>query len=473
MKKFISFILTVALVLSLNACSNSQIKLSSDVSVNDASAGVVDINDIPNYPQQEFEIGALSSPEEISEEAYKQYRDAGFNVLVFSIHNGKSSSDDLYYLGSNRTQKSLELCKKMGLDVYIAYGNSWSTREIEGEDYFGETPFSKHNYYSEYMDIIKGVRIVDEPKKDKMIQLADDTLINDFKKIYPDKKYMINLIPVTAVTSRDFTDYDEMLKLYGESIMSKFDNPYISVDVYPFSNSKSPESMIVYNYNEIAKCAKKYNAETTFILQSSTGNEFLDTLSEGDMRFQAYLAIAFGADNLQYYSYSVPDEIPYDYCMLQQDRKTPSELYYYVQEVNREIQSFSSVALAYDWEQAIGIEGTVDQTFRVNAIRYDENLIDVVNFENAKHYVDATATQDLVISQFKSETYGEAYMMVNFARAESDNNIISATFKDCRAVVVYGGENYNGTPKIINLKEDGKLNLELKYGEGVFITPIK
>ena len=58
---------------------------------------------------------------------------------------------------------------------------------------------------------------------------------------------MINLIPATAVTSRDFVNYDEMLKIYGETIMSKFENPYICVDVYPFSNSTNPENMIVGN----------------------------------------------------------------------------------------------------------------------------------------------------------------------------------------------------------------------------------
>ena len=426
---------------------------------------------LPSYDKQEFEIGALSSPEELSEEAYMQYKDAGFNVMVFSIHNGKSSSDDLFYLGSNRTQKALEICKKIGLDVYVAYGNSWAARNIEGEDYFGNTPFSKHNYYGDYMDMIKGIRIIDEPSKDQLITLADDSLINDFKKVYADKKYMINLIPATAVTSRGFADYEELLDFYGKNIMSKFDKPYISVDVYPFSTSKNPENMIVYNYNEIAKTAKKYGAETTFILQSSTGLEFLDTLSEADMRWQAYLAIAFGADNLQYYSYSVPDEIEYNYCMLQKDKKTPSELYYHVKEVNNEIQKFASVALSYNWEQAIGVYGTVDQNLRVSAVKFDENF-EVAKFKKAEHYVETTSTQDLLISRFASDKYGEAYMFVNFARAENDNNVIDATFKNCDAVAVYGGENYNGTPKIIELTKDGKFELELKYGEGVFVTPL-
>ncbi len=435
--------------------------------------------DLPQYAAQEFEICGLWAPHEISEDAFRQYKDAGFNIMSFTNHDDvPRSSENQYYIGSKRTKEALEICKKIGIDVYIAYGASWFNRKNEGDEYFDNNPFSTYDLYGEYKDMIKGVHINDEPNKETMASLAKDELIADFNKVYPDTKYMINLIPATAVTSRDFTNYDEMLEIYGETIMSKFEKPYICVDVYPFSNSKNPENMILYNYNEIAKCAKKYNAETTMILQSSTGSEFLDALSVNDMRFQAYTAIAFGADNLQYYCYSVPRtkqddgsvEYLYNHCMLNQDG-TPNQLYYDVKEVNGEIQKLASAVLSYNWEQAIGISGTEDQTFRVCTIEYDENL-EKLNLENTKHYVSATATLDMVVSQFKSDKYGEAYMFVNFARAESDNNIVKATFKDCGAVAIYGGANYSGTPQIVPLDENGQIEIELEYGEGVFVTPL-
>lgn len=455
LKRISVFALSFVMMVSVAACKNSN-----------KSAKIVPYQ----YEEQQFEISALSAPREMTEEAFRQYKDAGLNVLAFSNHDGKISSESLYYLGSARTIKALELCKKVGLDAYVAYGNNWNSRGIEGEDYFGDTPFSTHNYYSEYMDIIKGIRIIDEPTKEAMAELADDTLINDFKSVYSDKKYMINLIPATGVTSRNFTDYDEMLEIYGETIMSKFDTPYISVDVYPFSNNPN-DDYIVNNYNMIAKCAKEYGAETTFILQSSTGVEFLDTLSEADMRWQAYLAIAFGADNLQYYSYSVPEEIPYNYCMTERDNKTPSELYYHVKTVNNEIQNFASAVLAYDWQQSIGISGSEDETFRVSSIKYDENF-EPLKLENTEHYVNTTATQDLVVSRFASEKYGEAYMLVNFSELTDKINTVNVEFKDCTAVAIYGGVGFDGTPEVVTLDKGGKLTLELVYGEGVFVVPL-
>ena len=295
---------------------------------------------------------------------------------------------------------------------------------------------------------------------------------------------MINLIPETAITSRNYENYTEMLEHYGNDIMSKFDNPYICVDCYLCSNSHMVGANIVNNYNQIANTAKKYNAETSFILQSSTGNEFWEEVTEADMRQQAYLALAFGADNLQYYCYSVPthynadgseiESYLYNNCMLNQDR-TPSQLYYDVKTVNTEIQSFASAILAYDWQQSLGVSGTEKQTYRIGCIELDDNW-ERVKFKDAKHYVEAIGTHDLVISRFASDRYGESYMFVNFAEPSKETpeiNKVEATFKDCRAVAVYGGEGYTGTPEIIELDDKGLLKLEFAYGEGLFIVPLK
>ena len=465
-KKVLAFVLVCIMTFSVIGCeeSNNQSNISG---VNE----VYTKDNLPKYAAQEFEIGALSSPKEISEESFEQYKKAGLNVLIFSIHNGKVSSEDLYYLGSKRTQKALELCKKMGMDVYVAYGNSWTSRSVEGEEYFGDTPFSKHNYYSEYTDMIKGIRIIDEPNKERVTELANETLINDFKKVYPDKKFMVNLIPMTAGSfNYGYDTYEELVEDYAEKIMSQFDTPYISLDFYPFNLlAVEPDKYMTTNYNIIANTAKKYNAEKTFILQASTSAEFDTVLTEGDMRWQVYAALAFGADNLQYYCYSVPAGREYNYCMLKPDNKTPSDLYYYVQEINREIQSFASVILAYEWDKSIGISGSEEMAFRVTELEYDENF-EKAKFHDAKYFDSATATHDLIISRFTSDEYGESYMFVNFANREKTNTV-KATLKDCGAVAIYGGEGFDGTPEIVEIS-DNTLDLDLKYGEGVFVVPL-
>ena len=428
---------------------------------------------LPKYELQTFEIAGLWAPRQMTEEAFLQYKNAGFNVFSFTNHDElPRKSENQYYIGSKRSLEALELCKKVGLDVYISYGDSWFNRHNEGDEYFEGEPFSKHNVYGEYMDIIKGMHVKDEPNKETMTYLSNDTLINDFKKVYGNRKYIINLIPETAVQSRDYENYTEMLEHFGEEILSKFEKPHISVDCYLHSNSVEVQSNIVNNYNQIANCAKKYGATTSMILQSSTGNEFKGTLTEADMRQQVYLALAFGADSIQYYCYSVPDDIPYYHCMLERDNVTPNQLYYDVKTVNEEIQKFSSVFLAYDWNQSIGISGSVFRTYRVRSIEYDEND-ERIKLKDAKHYVSAKSTEDLVVSHFTSQKYGEAYMFVNFSRDVGSKSKIDVQFKECSAVAVYGGAGYNGTPKIVELDSEGNFKMELAYGDGAFIVPLK
>ncbi len=456
-KKIVALSMSLVLTFSLCACGYSQ-------------------KDLPQYEEKKFDIAGLWAPRQMTEEAFIQYKNAGFNVFSFTNHDEQPrSSENQYYIGSKRSLEAIKLCKKVGLDVYLAYGDSWFNRANEGDEYFEGTPFSNHNVYGEYMDIIKGMHIKDEPNRETMTYLSDDTLINDFKKIYPNAKYIINLIPETAVLSRDYTSYTEMLEHFGEGILSKFPNPHISVDCYLYSNNSTVEGNIINNYNQIANCAKKYGATTAMILQTATGNEFMDTLTEADMRQQVYLALAFGASGIEYYCYSVPQGMDpqYKHCMLERDNVTPNQLYYDVKTVNEEIQKFASPYLAYKWNKAIGISGTEDQTFRVCVIEYESDLSTKTSFKDTENYVSSTGTLDMVVSQFVSEKYGEAYMFVNFGRNDGRVNTVNAQFKNCGAVAIYGGAGYSGTPRIVKLDKEGKLTFDLNYGEGVFVTPLK
>lgn len=447
----------MTMLLSLSACDKKQDEIS-----------------LPEYDYHEFELVGLWAPRQMTEEAFLQYKDAGFNVMSFTNHDElPRSSENQYYLGSKRTEEALKLCKKVGLDVYLTYGNSWFVRDIEGDDYFGETPFSTHDYYEDYKDIIKGIHIKDEPHKDEVPEFANPTLIKDFEKVYPNAKYMVNIVGITAGGAYyGYDSYQYLFDDYVDSIVSKLKNPYISIDLYPFHNlAVEAEKQVALGYNIVAEGAKKTGANKTFIMQASTGVEFYDELSEGDMRWQVYSALAFGAHNIQYYCYSKPEGRDYNCCMLMPDNKTPSYLYYYVQEINNEIQSMASTMLSYDWDKSIGICGTEEISLRVASLAYDKNL-EENKFDNAEHFDSATATHDLIVSRFTSEKHGESYMFVNFAEKEKSNTV-NAIFKDCRAVAIYGGDGFDGTPEIVQLNEEGNLKLELVYGDGVFVVPLK
>ncbi len=190
----------------------------------------------------------------MTEESFKQYKDAGFNIVSLINHSGEWTSEEQFYLGSDRTMKALELCKKLDLKATLSY-NDWIAERIEGADYYGETPFSKFDIYGEYKDIIAGIHIVDEPKYDPHFDIyGKETLIKDFKKVYPNADYMVNLIPNYGAVSYGFKSYEDMLDVYDERFMSYFDTPFISVDIYPFHTKvENVGSYLIHNHNEIAK----------------------------------------------------------------------------------------------------------------------------------------------------------------------------------------------------------------------------
>lgn len=442
---------------------------------------------LPEYAENQFEISGFWAPYEITEESFKQYKDVGFTTLAMINHSLGRTSEEQFYLGSERTMKALEICKKVGLKAVLNY-NDWMAEWAENdENYNGETPFSKYDLYGDYKDIITGIHICDEPYKDRHFPLyGNKTLVEDFKKVYPDAKFIVNLIPMTALTSRGFESYEEMMDLYEKTFMEPFgDKAFVSVDVYPFHQDMTQDDgSLLANYKYIADSAKKYGVKPGYILQSSVGGadegkkEFEMELSESDLRWEIYNALAFGADTLQYYCYSVPKSFDedgnevfmYDECILKRD-DTPSSVYYSLQKLHKEIQSYANVILAYDWDTTIGVSGSDDTTFRVCSIELDENF-DPIKLTNTQNFVDATSTLDMTISRFTSEKYGEAYMFLNWADRGEEINSVTATFKDCTSIAIYGGANFDGTPQIVTLDETGKITIELEYGEGVFVTPI-
>ena len=430
---------------------------------------------IPSFASKQFETSGFWAPYEISEDSFKQYKDVGFTSLAMINHSLEKTSENQFYLGSKRTMKALEMCRKVGLTATINY-NDWIGPAIEGENYFSDTPFSQHDVYGAYKDIITGVHIVDEPYVKHIEQYTKPSMIEDFKKVYPNADYVINLINIGALESRGFNSYEEMIQIFDEKVLSKFDKPYLSVDVYPFRRKDNDGGInartIAQNYEYIANATKKYGTKPAYILQSSTGNEFQNNLSESDLRWEVNIAMAFGTDTMQFYCYANPksgNEFLYNYCILNSDN-TPSPIYYSLQKVLKEAQSYASVILAYDWQQTIGATGNTETTDRISNMEYDDKF-NLKKFENAKHYVSVKSTHDLLISRFENSNYGEAYMFVNFADRGGDSTS-DIKFRGCKAVAIYGGAGFSGTPKVVNLDASGNLELKLKYGEGVFVIPL-
>ena len=71
--------------------------------------------------------------------------------MLMINHSGERTSEEQFYLGSDRTMKALEICKKLGMKAVLNY-NDWIAVSVEGEGYYSETPFTQHDVYGEIIE---------------------------------------------------------------------------------------------------------------------------------------------------------------------------------------------------------------------------------------------------------------------------------------------------------------------------------
>ena len=196
------------------------------------------------------------------------------------------------------------------------------------------------------------------------------------------------------------------------------------------------------------------------------------TANENHIRYQAYMAMCYGYERIDYFTYwehfnSIAAETMRQSAVMWSYDQASGEYvaayqptYDWIKKANAEIRGFESVILAFDRQGTRLVTGTVASG----------NC-----FGNAKGYSGdaiantATASYDLAVGCFElSEMKG--YMLVNaddpsYART----NTVSIDFgTDYAYAVCY----VNGMAEVKALSA-GKLNITLGAGDGVFAIPVK
>ncbi len=434
MKKFLLTVLVCSLLLTIGGCA----PLASR-----------------QYEQQELMIRGFWLPDEISEEAFALYQQAGLNTVDFVNHTTREK-DAAYYIGSAKTLEALELCEKLGLDAVLNYGVFLGYID-------STTPFTDVDY-SKYRDIIKGVNIVDEPDREHMAVYGDDGLTKDFKAAYS-VPYMCNLYP-TYVDLRmiGYESYQKYLQDYVDKIVQDFpENRYICVDYYPFDAKNQREAKWLDCYDQVAQMAKQYDCQMQCYIQSAVSNEFTQALSEDDLRLQVNVALCFGVSGYNYYCYAVPHKDMYAYCLLNQDG-TPSELYYHAQKINAEAQSLAPAFLSYKWKKSFGYTDMSDFNGSVAIAMLGEKA----DFSDMQYVAEVTTNGDTLVGCFEGDG-GEGYMLVNYCVQDSYTQEITLTLKGgAKGVAIYGGKD-KAAGEVIKAK-NGAVTLTLEPAEGLFVV---
>lgn len=480
--------IVLCLILSPTGCGN---RSETDSDGKTISGGERKEYAAETYEEKTLPIMGFWAPD-VDEEAYKLYKDCGFNTVLLinnsskrQIKNGEFIRDttNTYYLGSEYTAQALAMSRKYGLKAVLSL-NDWLS------DYTNNsTPFTTRTTYEDYRDMIIGVHISDEPYKQHIDYYSRESFIDDYKKAYGDLPYMLNLHPeLTMSTAPQLNfgmgkdaNYNDYVTYFCDNIVSKFEkNRYISVDLYPCTQRSETNKFLkpgwLHCYETIANNALKYNCEyINYYIQAVEGEATDVRLpSEADIRLQVNMALAYGANQISYYTYNMPHDVDelgrivemYDKCILDGDGQ-PTVLYDAAKKVNAELTAFDDAYLAYKY---CGTYPIFAKKNTKTDFAYLENRLDL---SALKRISDITADNETVAGVFEREDGEQAFMLVNYS--ETTKNItanVTVSLKDSEAVAVYGGIGFDGIPQII-YAENGKINISLLSGEGKFFVPLK
>lgn len=391
-------------------------------------------NKIMNEFKNSIQIGAWV-PAIGSEEQIKEMSESGIEFIFADWSDTEAS------------EKMLQWCEKYSIKCIIhdrrIYGNKGNLEANTLAEYtkkYVKNPF------------VLGNSLYDEPNMSIYNQLSQ--VADKYNKISDGKVAFVNLFPIYANAQQLGT---ESYKEYVDEFVNKFDTDYIAVDVYPLTNENTTMPSYLKNLDIVGTASRESNRDFWIFIQSMPFNN-MRAPSEEDMRFQVYSCLSFGAKNILHFCYATPASgaETFPYGMIDSNGKK-TNLWYIAQKINKELKSLSSTYVKY---KNIGVysykEKTAPEYLNFNNVYENFDLI-----ENLK------SNQSLLIGCFK-EKGGEnnAFTLVNMSELKDKLSAdISFSLKNTQKAIIY----VKGIPSELK-KLNGKYNITLESGEGVFIT---
>ena len=163
---------------------------------------------------------------------------------------------------------------------------------------------------------------------------------NRVKKLFPNQFPYLNLYPNYASVSKNTamqtvnqlgtTTYKEYIEQYCKNVTA---SDYICYDFYLYSiNVPRAYSNLI----TISDAAKKYNKSMWIVIQVNS-NDKSKWISENELRFQAYTAMAFGVQNIIWGCYTAG----WWYNQVLDDKGNKTQQYDKLKTVNAEIHHLS------------------------------------------------------------------------------------------------------------------------------------
>ena len=391
-------------------------------------------------------------PDPSSKDQLRLYKNAGFNILFMTEDFVKSCSQAYF--------DCLKYAEEVGLNVHL--------KEHHERGKYWSKHFS-HVDLNEYPSVV-GFFMCDEPNKNDLKVVAKE-YVPFFKEKY--EKTGMNFVINTYCGETEHFDgpAEEYLDTMMEIIYNRLDteNKYLTIDEYPLSRNVlgqkylNDSEWVPYTALTAKKC--RDNGVRFGACVQSFGGEWCDCRmpnSMEELRFMTYLYLAFGAQLLNYFVYRTGHE--WGFLGLISESGSPTETYYLVKRMNEELLSFDREYLSYDWKGALVIDGAKNEKPNQPFIKTREFL----SYEDTEVTVDK-AEKDVIVGCFEKGKNDRAYVLVSYGEPTiKEGNVVELTFKTAKKLAV----RRNGVKETVEVK-DGKLTLEMKQGEGIYIQMLK
>lgn len=255
----------------------------------------------------------------ITYDNFKNLHDGGFNISLSLVPDVAL------------TEKTLAVAEEAGIKVMVNCPQIRSLSSIpEAVNKIKDLP------------AVAGYYLGDEPNASefqKFKKLADT--------IYKyDKKHFsfINLLPMVAPERLHAKNY----KTYLQEFINTVKLPLFSYDSYPVIriNGEITVKESYYDNLEIVSEVSKETGVPFWAFCLSASHFDYPTPTSGSLLFEAFSALAYGAQGISYYTYMLLTEqtIKYYDAPVNPDGSL-SEIWYLCRDVNRQIQSFSKIFL--------------------------------------------------------------------------------------------------------------------------------
>ena len=508
MKKTILSVLIVALLLSFAACSGGEKPEPEVTTVRDNAAAAADFDSAVasigeatvenekkiddafaaywSMPQEARdltkkygELTALRS-ELVKKYVVKQYRDTRIphERILIGGYGWRYASDEeaLAFVDSHFNfmwNCDVDILNRFGLGCFAGAGHLGIpvSKDMSEEDFRAAVEgknFDRDNLWC--VDFIDEPSVYDIPKYWRTAKIVAEELL-------PQCGLFMNLLPFYAFAD-DLRDYERYLDTYFDTVGKSTD--IVSFDHYVYAPENehgkmefgSPMVSMLKNFEMLSERCRENGHDLCAILQNvdvwkpDVNAEGYYSVSAEMMKFQAYVALAFGSKAIAWFETGYPAGTPVD-----PDGKR-NEMFDKLEEVNGDVEMISPVYMRYSFDSNVVLCGKASRKLKSKIDFYDGSRDPADLKQSAVTDLTAGNTSVLITGHFKKNVgEGDAFMFVPLSESDfqkNTNTVSSVSFRTSSPDAVVTAYR-KGIPVRIE-PVDGVYTVEIRNADAAFVT---